>query len=526
MNPSAAANGGAHTLTREPTRPAAPAPPAVPAVSSLLDAVLSRAPESGSADLLRRFLSEPSPWKALAMWLEPLPPSRRPETVREAMLLLTREVARLDALVNRQLNAILHHPAFQKLEASWRGLRYLVHQVEEGENIKVRVLNVSWKELVRDLDRALEFDQSQLFKKVYNEEFGMPGGEPYGVLLGDYDVRPRMGPDYPTNDVEALTKVSQVAAAAFAPFIVAAHPAFFGLDLFTELEMPLDHLAKSFDGPEFIKWRGFRESEDARFVGLVLPRTLMRVPYADDGSRVDRFRFREDVEAPDRSQYLWGNAVYAFGSVLLRSFTEYGWLASIRGVERDEEDGGLVTGLPAHSFGTERTGVATKSCTDALITDQREKELGDLGFLPLCHCPDTQLAAFYGCQSVQKPKAYDDLPATVNARLSAMLHYMLCVARFAHYLKVIGRDRLGSFSDPATCEAYLNRWLTNYTYAIDDDDPEGRAKAPLRESRVEVAELPGKPGSYWCKAWLRPQFQIDQMTAAIRLATELTPGHG
>jgi type VI secretion system ImpC/EvpB family protein len=436
------------------------------------------------------------------------------------ILRLQRHIALLDALLTEQVNAILHHPTFQKLEASWRGLHYLVRQVPEGENIKVRVLNVSWKELTRDLERALEFDQSQLFRKVYNEEFGTPGGAPLGALLGDYEVRHGPAAGYPFDDVVTLTSISSVAAAAFAPFVAAAHPRLLDLTSFVELEQPLD-LSRTFEQAEYLKWKAFRDTEDARFVGLTMPRVLMRLPYADDGSRRDGFRFQEDVDGVDRTGYLWGTAVYAFGAVLIRAFAQSGWLGSIRGVERGVDGGGLVTGLCVPSFATDRPGVAARFATDVIITDGQEKELGELGFMPLCHCQDTPCAAFYGNPSVQKPKPYDQLAATINARLSAMLQYTLCVSRFAHYLKVIARDKVGSFVGPADCEDYLRRWLLNYTTGNDNADPEARARYPLREARVQVRERPDKPGTYTCVIQLRPHFQLDQMTTAVKLVTEL-----
>jgi type VI secretion system ImpC/EvpB family protein len=374
---------------------------------------------------------------------------------------------------------------------------------------------------VRDLDKAIDFDQSQLFRKVYNDEFGMPGGEPFGVLLGDYEIRHRPGPDHPTDDIRALEKVSEVAAAAFAPFVASAHPSLFGLDHFSELELPLN-LPRTFEQVEYIKAKALRSREDSRFLGLVLPRVLMRLPYPDDGSRADGFRFHEDVTSPDRSQYLWGNATYALGAVLVRAFTESGWLAGVRGVERGVEGGGLVTGLPAHSFATDKAGVAVKSSTEVAITDFQEKELSEGGFIPLCHCPDTEHAAFYGLPSLQKAKAYDEPVATMNARLSAMLQYMLSVSRFAHYLKVLARDKMGSFGTPADCEDFLARWLGNYTLADDSAGLEAKARYPLRESAVQVREHPGKPGSYLCTIHLRPHFQLEEVSTAVRLTTELS----
>jgi type VI secretion system ImpC/EvpB family protein len=474
--------------------------------------------------VLQAFLDEGSPLRALCFWAAhtggPVP-----RTVRQLTGLLSRDVARLDALLGRRVNAILHHPAFQKLEASWRGLHYLVEQVRDGDHVKVRVLNVSWKELARDLDRALEFDQSQLFRHVYSEEFGMAGGEPFGILLGDYAVRLRPWPDQPAGDVATLSEVASVAAAAFAPFVAAADPALLGLSDFGELEKPLS-LARVFDQPEYVKWRAFRQAEDARFVGLLLPRVLMRLPYSPGNGPAGGFSFREDVAAPDRGGYLWGNAVYAFGAVLVRAFADSGWLADIRGVRPGGRGGGLVTDLPSHSFATDRAGVAVKSSTDVLIHEARERELGELGLIPLCHCPGTGLAAFHSNQSLQRPPTYDREAANANARLSAMLQYVLCVSRFAHYLKVLGRDKVGSLAGPAECESFLNRWLLGYTTTNDGEDADTKARFPLRESQVQIHEHPGRPGAYRCVIHLRPHFQLDHLAGTVRLVTELAPAQG
>lgn len=515
------------TLTEQSPSPssqtAAPAPP-----PSLIELAIAAGPTTTSRPDLARlenFLDADSVGASLRLWLgQGHPMLARPDGNQIARL-LNRDIARIDALLTDQVNAILHHASFQQLEASWRGLSYLVQQGEEVENLKIRVLNVGWKELTRDLDRAIEFDQSQLFKKVYSDEFDMPGGEPFSVILGDYQIQHRMGQDHPTDDIAAMQAISQVAAAAFAPFIASSSPALFGLDSFTELERPMD-LSRSFEQLEYLKWRAFRDTEDSRFVGLTMPKTLMRLPYDDGGGRIDGFRFQEDVESPDRSKYLWGNAVYAFGAVLIRAFAESGWLADIRGVQRGVAGGGLVTGLPVHCFNTDAMGVAQKSSTDAIMTDEREKELGDLGFIPLCHCPDTEFSAFYGNQSAQKPKKYDDPAATVNARISSMLQYMLCVSRFAHYLKVIGRDKVGSFGEASEVEDYLHRWIQQYVTMDENASQEIKAEYPLREARIEVRERPGKPGNYMCVAHLRPHFQLDELVASVRLVTELSPPRG
>jgi type VI secretion system ImpC/EvpB family protein len=490
--------------------------------------VLGTVLEATSADQqasekLSAFLAEKSPAKALALWMQwTLPPGSK--LGKQALCgLLARDIAALDAAIGEQTNAILHHPRFQKLEASWRGLHYLAEQSDEDSNVKIRVLDISWKELARDAERAIEFDQSQLFRKIYNEEFDTPGGQPFGLLLGDYEIHHRPTAEYPFDDVSILTAVSHVAAAAFAPFVAGVHPSIFGLDRFTGLEQPLD-LSRSFEQVEFLKWKAFRDTEDSRFVGLTLPRVLMRLPYEDDGARVDGFRFSEDVARPDRSQYLWGNAAYAFGAVAIRAFAESGWLAGIRGVRRGEEGGGLVPGLPVHSFSTDRRGIAPKCSTDAVVTDFQEQELGELGFIPLCHCADTEFSAFYGNQSAQKAKKYDEPAATVNARLSTMLQYMLCVARFAHYLKVQARDKIGSFSEASDCEYFLHNWLQQYVTSDGEASREVKARYPLREASVKVRENPEKPGAYLCVAHLWPHFELDELSTTMRITTELTHG--
>ncbi len=488
-------------------------------MDSVLEATQARRAQAGG--LLDEFLREPSPWKALLLWLGPNARDQVPGKCQVARQLV-RDIARLDAVLTAQVNAVLHHRAYQKLEASWRGLRYLVEQVPAGENIKVRVLSVTWRELTRDLERALEFDQSQLFHKVYDDEFGMPGGEPFSVLLGDYEIHHRPGPDHPYDDVAGLTAIASVAAAAFAPFIAAVHPSVLDLESFAELEKPLN-LAKTFEQLEYLKWRTFRQTEDSRFVGLILPRVLMRLPYGDDGTRVDEFRFREDVGEPDRRQYLWGNAAYAFGAVLVRAFAQSGWLADIRGVRTDGPGGGMVTGLATPTCATDRTGLVPRCSTDVMITDAQEQELSDLGLVPLCHCPDTDVAVFYSNPSAQRPKVYDTRAATANARLSAMLQYMLCVGRFAHYLKVLARDKVGTMQTPGECEDYLHRWLTNYTLADDAAELEAKARYPLREAQVQIREHPGKPGKYLAVFHLRPHFQLDQVVTSVRLTTEVAP---
>ncbi len=423
---------------------------------------------------------------------------------------ISARIAALDELISAQLNEVMHAPEFQKLEGSWRGLHYLVHQSETSVMLKIRVMNVSKEDLRRDLERAAEFDQSALFKKVYEEEYGTFGGAPYGALIGDYEFGRH------PQDMSLLEQISHVAAGAHAPFIAAADPSLLNLDSYTDLTLPRD-LAKIFDTVEYAKWRSFRESEDSRYVGLALPRTLMRLPYGPETVPVESFNFKEEVDGKEHSKYLWGNAAYAFGTRLTEAFAKYGWCAAIRGVE----GGGLVEGLPTHTFMTDEGEVALKCPTEIAITDRREKELSDLGFIPLVHCKGTDYAAFFGAQSCQRAKKYDTDAANANARLSTQLQYMMAMSRFAHYLKSMMRDKIGSFMSRSDCESFLNRWIMNYVVADDNAGPTLKAERPLREARIEVAEVAGKPGVYRAIAFLRPHFQLDELTVSLRLVAEL-----
>jgi type VI secretion system protein ImpC len=424
-------------------------------------------------------------------------------------------IADIDALLSKQLNAIMHAEEFQKLEGSWRGLHHLVHQTETSTMLKLRVMNVNKRDLLRDLERATEFDQSALFKKIYEEEYGTFGGAPYSCLIGDYEFSRH------PQDLALLEKISQVAAAAHAPFISAADPNLFNLDSFTELGTPRD-LARIFDTVEYAKWQSFRQSEDARYVALTLPHILMRLPYGPDTVPVERFNFKEDVDGTDHSKYLWSNAAYALGVRITNAFARYGWTAAIRGVE----GGGRVEGLPTHTFKTDDGEVALKCPTEIAITDRREKELADLGFIPLVHCKGTDYAAFFSTQTNQKAKKYDTDAANANARLSTQLQYILAVSRFAHYLKTIMRDKIGRFMTRGECQAYMNRWINNYVVGSDDAGQELKAQYPLREARIDVSEIPGKPGAYRAVAFLKPHFQLDELTVSLRLVAELPPPVG
>jgi type VI secretion system protein ImpC len=429
---------------------------------------------------------------------------------RDAETMINQRIAQIDHLLSIQLNEILHNADFQKLEGSWRGLRHMVFNSNTSSNLKIRVLNVTKKDLLRDMQRAPEFDQSALFKKIYEEEYGVFGGAPYGALIGDFEFGKH------PEDIELLEKISNVAAAAHAPFFTAAGPSLMNLDSWAQIDAPRD-LAKIFDSTEYAKWRSFRQSEDSRYVGMCLPRTLGRLPYGKETKPIEEFNYEESVDGSDHSKYLWTNAAYSMGQRLAASFVDYGMCVSIRGVE----GGGLVEGLPVHNFNTDAGDMVMKCPTESPITDRREKELADLGFIPLVHCKGTDYAAFFSVQSAQKPKLYDDDKANSNARLSTQLPYIMAVSRFAHYLKAMMRDKIGSFMSRTEAEQFLNKWMTNYVIADDTASPQIKAKRPLREARIDVVDVPGKPGAYRAVAFLRPHFQLDELSVSLRLVAEL-----
>jgi type VI secretion system protein ImpC len=429
---------------------------------------------------------------------------------RDVETMINQRIAQIDHLLSLQLNEILHHPDFQKLEGSWRGLRHLVFNSSSNSQLKIRVMNVTKKELLRDMQRAPEFDQSALFKKVYEEEYGVFGGAPFGALIGDFEFGKH------PEDVELLEKIASVASAAHAPFFAAAAPSLMNLDSWTQIDAPRD-LSKIFDSTEYSKWKGFRQSEDSRYVGLCLPRTLGRLPYGPDSKPVDEFNYNEQVDGSDHSKYLWTNAAYSMGQRLADSFTKFGMCVAIRGVE----GGGLVEGLPVHNFRTDDGDTVMKCPTESPITDRREKELADLGFIPLVHCKNTDYAAFFSVQSAQRPKLYDDDKANANARLSTQLPYIMAVSRFAHYLKAMMRDKIGSFMSRSEAEQFLNRWITQYVTPDDNAGPVAKSKCPLREARIDVVDVPGKPGAYRAVAFMRPHFQLDELTVSLRLVAEL-----
>ncbi len=418
----------------------------------------------------------------------------------------------IDEKLSEQLAAVMHHPDFQKLEGTWRGLNYLVMNSETSATLKIKVLNVSKRELFNDVDKAVEFDQSQIFKKLYENEFGTPGGEPYGALIGDYEFI-----NHP-EDIDLLAKMSNVAAAAFCPFIAAADPKLFGFESWQELSKPRD-LEKIFTSIEYTKWRSYRDSEDSRFVSLVMPRVLARMPYGAATKPIEEFGYEEvDASKPvPHESFTWMNAAYVMGTKMTDAFAKYGFCTAIRGAE----GGGKVEGLPAFIFTSDDGDKDLKCPTEIGITDRREAELSKLGFLPLCHYKNTDYAVFFGGQTTQKPKKYDRPEATANAAISARLPYIMATSRFAHYLKVMARDWIGSFKEAADVESDLNRWIKNYVNASETSGQETRAKYPLREAKIVVQEIPGQPGSYNAIAWMRPWLQFEELTTSMRMVASI-----
>ncbi len=422
-------------------------------------------------------------------------------------------VAEIDRKLSEQINLILHHEDFQQLEGSWRGLHYLVNNTETDEMLKIRVMNISKRELGKTLKKfkGAAWDQSPIFKRIYEEEYGQFGGEPFGCLIGDYHF------DQTPPDVDLLSGMAQVAAAAHAPFITGAAPTVMQMESWQELANPRD-LTKIFQTPEYAAWRSLRESEDSRYIGLTMPRFLSRQPYGARTDPVDDFDFEEDTEGAQHNKYTWSNSAYAMGVNINRAFKLYGWTSRIRGVE----SGGAVEGLPTHTFPTDDGGVDMKCPTEIAISDRREAELAKNGFMPLLHRKNSDFAAFIGAQSLQKPAEYDDPDATANANLAARLPYLFSSCRFAHYLKCIVRDKIGSFKERAEMESWLNRWIENYVEtnpAIASESD--KARRPLAAAEVVVSEVEGNPGYYSAKFFLRPHYQLEGLTVSLRLVSKL-----
>lgn len=430
--------------------------------------------------------------------------------IKDLNAFIAHAISQIDRTLSAQLDEVMHHPQFQKLEGSWRGLKYLVFHAETGQTLKLRLLPLTRHELLNDLERAVEFDQSQLFKKIYEDEYGVFGGQPFSCLIGDFEFGRH------PQDVELLRLISGVASSAHAPFIAASSPKLFDLNHFSDLSKPRD-LAKIFDSSEMIKWNSLRETEDARYIVLTLPRVLLRNAYGPDTIPVQAFNYQESVEGELNDKFCWGNPAYILGERIAKAFSLHGWTAAIRGVE----GGGLVENLPIYTFKSSRGDIIAKTPVEVLITDRREKELSDLGFIALCPCKGKDYAAFFGGQAIQKPKTYNLDTANANALLSCRLPYLMNASRFAHYVKVMLRDKIGSFASRGDIEQYLQTWIADYILLSDVAPQKIKAQYPLREAKITVVDVPGQPGAYKAVMFLRPHFQLEELTASIRLVAEL-----
>ncbi|BAP45288.1 type VI secretion system contractile sheath large subunit [Pseudomonas sp. LJDD11] len=496
---------------------------------SLLDRIVATMSVSGSSD------DKTHAHQMLQVFAEEVE-SHKVHADTNMLTTISERIKALDDQIHAQLNLILHAEPFQKLEASWRGLHQLVSNTETGTSLKLRLLNVGKEELANDLKKAVEFDQSVLFKKVYEEEYGTFGGSPFSLLMGDYEFG-RSAPD-----IDMLTSLSNVAAAAHAPLITAASPQLFDLKSFADLGVPRD-LAKTFESTSLVKWNKFRESEDSRYVSMVLPHYLARLPYDPENAPVPTMlNFAESVHEgddfiafdpndgrelkasekglkTDPKKFLWGNASWLLTQRITDAFAKHRWCAAIRG----PEGGGTVSDLPLYQFLTPSGDLALNCPTEVAITDRREKELDSLGFIALCHRKNSNDAVFFGGQTTNKPKTYNTFEANANARISGMLPYVLAASRFAHYLKVILRDKVGTFATRENVQSYLNNWITDYVLINDNAPQEIKAQYPLREARIDVTDVPGRPGSYRATVFLRPHFQLEELTASIRLVATLPP---
>ncbi|MDW6025447.1 type VI secretion system contractile sheath large subunit [Mesorhizobium sp. BAC0120] len=424
-------------------------------------------------------------------------------------------IARLDEKLSDQMNAIMHAPEFQGIESAWRGLSYLVYNSETDATLKLKVMNVSKNELYRDLRNYpdAKWDQSPLFKKLYEAEFGQLGGQPYGCLVGDYYF------DQSAVDVRLLRDLGKVAAAAHCPFISGAAPTLLGMDSWTELSNPRD-LSKIFETPDYAGWKSLRDSENSRYVALCMPRVLAREPFGAKSIPVEEFDFEEETDGHKGGKYAWMNAAYAMAANINRAYKEWGWTVRIRGVQ----SGGEVINLPTHTFPTDDGDIDLKCPTEIAISDRREAELSKSGLLPLIHRKNTDKAAFIGAQSLYKPKKYDNVDATASDNISSRIPYMFAVSRFAHYLKCMVRDQIGETKEAPDLEKWLTKWIVQYV----DGDPrnsttEIKAKKPLAAAKVEVFPDEENPGYYSARFFLRPHFQLEGMDIGMSLVSRL-PG--
>lgn len=479
------------------------------------------------SQVVDQFLAHDDYLLALRIWLERDNQQHgKVWSASEIKPVLLRAIRDIDERLNSQVNEIIHHSKFQQLEASWRGVKYVCDQAAKNNGnaaSKVKLISLNWKELSKDISKAIEFDQSQLFKLIYDNEFNTPGGEPFGLIIGDYLISHKSRAGSSVNDIDVLRAISHTAAAAFSPFIVGAEPSMFGVDHFSELASVRD-VGAQFAQNEYVLWHRLREQEDARFLGIMAPHILMREPYRQDGSRDEGFLFTECIENTERD-FLWGNAAYGFAAVALRAFRESGWFSQIRGLQPGLYKHGLIFDLPNSKFRFSRRVSRAKPSVNLQVTDRLEKQLSDNGFIPVSTVPQTEHLVLYSNTSVHLPKKYDSKAVAVNSRLSSMLQYILCVSRFAHYLKIMGRERIGVFDNAQSIERDMQSWLHGYTTASDEASDEIRARYPLCEAKIQVKDRQDKPGYFYSIIHLQPHFQLDQMVSSIRLVTELAPQH-
>jgi type VI secretion system protein ImpD/type VI secretion system protein ImpC len=474
---------------------------------------------------LASFLTAPAA-AALTLWfgLDTAATLRDPARLRAR---LDHDIATIDAMLNDAIDTILHHPRLTRLEGTWRGLAWLVARLEDSSRLKLRILHAAWPEICRDLERAAEFDQSQIFRRIYEDEFGTPGGEPYGLMVMDYDIRHRPGPGAATDDVAALANLAAVAAAAFSPMIFGAAPALFGVDRLSDLSGVADPAA-TFTGPEHLRFRNLGTREDMRFIGLALPRLRARPPWDEQPEAERGFRYIEHIAGSD--DIVWFAAGYAIAHNVARAMATYDWPADMRGYIQDWPGSGLITTGTAPRFTPDSAEGQSRFETEIALTDIQERALVDAGLMALSSLGFGGQTVLGAARSLQTPRRYAGRnadAADANARLSAQFNTIVCVARFAHFIKVMGRDMTGAFRTAAEIERELTTWLRRYANANKDAGPEMRARFPLRDARVEIREHPAKPGTFGCTIHLQPHYQLDDINASFRLVTELSaPGAG
>lgn len=466
---------------------------------------------------LAAFLTAPAA-EALRLWFADTPV----DNPRQA---IDRDIAAIDRLIGAQIDAILHHPRFQRMEARWRATHWLVRIAHHARwrDIKFRVLNISWAETARDVTRATEFDQSELFRKIYEEEFGRAGGEPYGLIVVDHEITHTVTPGTPADDVTILEQLRGIGAAAFSPMILAASPTLLGLESFQELQR-LPELTTVLSDRRHLRWQALMGRRDTEFLAVTLPGILIRLPWRDDDRHPMPFRYDEATPTP--AERLWAGAGFAFAAVVARAFAEHGWPADVRGSDQDREGGGLVTGLPIEWFRTDPAGVWPRLPVEVVLTDAQERQLVEAGLMPVT-APQHGAELLFGVvRSLRRPERYQGSgaqAAEASARLSSQVNSVLCASRFAHHLKVMARDMLGSAVTAEEVERRLGAWLMGYVNGSQSDDPSLRARYPLVAGRVEVREKRGSPGAFDCNLHLQPHFQLDDVGATFSLVTEVTP---